>query len=106
MRDTELMHALRESKAMRGAALPDSVWRDLPLYLVDAIVYLDTHDGSLMYVVDLGEKIGKLAVRVNYSAKGRFDGVRAKTVSNFIQTGCLVERNNMSTGAQYVLLNM
>jgi len=104
MRDTELMHALRDSKAARGAALPESVWRDLPVHLAEATVYLDTQDSSLMYVVELGEKLGKLAVRVNYNAKGRFDGVRARIVSNFVQTGGLVERKNMTTGKQYVEL--
>lgn len=104
MRDTELMHALRDSKAARGAALPESVWRDLPVHLAEAAVYLDTQDSSLMYVVELGEKLGKLAVRVNYNAKGRFDGVRARIVSNFVQTGGLVERKNMTTGKQYVEL--
>ena len=104
MRDTELMHALRDSKAARGAALPESAWRDLPVHLAQATVYLDTQDGSLMYVVELGAKLGKFAVRVNYNAKGRFDGVRARIVSNFVQTGGLVEKNNIHTGTQYVPL--
>ena len=104
MRDTDLMHALRDTKTARGAALPDGVWRDLPLLLATAAVYLDTQDNSLMYVIELGEKLGKVAVRVNYNAKGRFDGVRLKIVSNFILTGGLVEPKNMHTGTQYVPL--
>lgn len=104
MRDSELMHALRDTKTARGAALPDDVWRDFPLRLDAAKPYLDTQDGSLMYFIDLGEKSGKVAVRVNYNEKGRFDGVRAKIVSNFVQTGGVVDANNFNTGTQYVPL--
>lgn len=103
MRDTELMHALRDSKTARGAALPESVWRDLPLYLEQAAVYLDTSNNSLLYVVDMGEQVGKVVVRVNYNEKGQFDGVRARIVSNFIQTGGLINKENLHE-SKYVLL--
>ncbi|MDD4942733.1 MAG: hypothetical protein PHQ13_04250, partial [Rhodoferax sp.] len=104
MRDNELVHALRDTKTARGAALPDDVWRDLPLRLDVALPYLDTQDRSLMYFIDLGAKFGKVAVRVNYNEKGRFDGVRAKIISNFIQTGGLVDARSLNTGTQYVPL--
>jgi hypothetical protein len=71
------------------------------MHLDAAVPYLDTHDNSLMYAIDLGAKLGKIAVRVNYNEKGRFDGARARIVSNFIQTGGQVEVNNMRAGAQY-----
>ncbi len=103
MRDTELLHALRETKAARGATLPESAWRDLPAELEAAAAYLDTEDGSLIYAFDLGERAGKVVIRVNYNQKGRFDGVRARIVSNFIQTGGIVDRFNL-TEARYVLL--
>jgi hypothetical protein len=103
MRDNELMHALRDDKALRGAALPDDVWRDLPLHLESAVAYLDTQDTALIYSIDLGERLGKIAVRMNYNEKGRFDGVRARIVSNFIQTGGVVDQFNQAE-ARYVLL--
>lgn len=103
MRDTELMHALRDDKVLRGAAIPDDVWRDLPLHLEAAVPYLDTQDTALIYFIDLGARLGKVAVRMNYNEKGRFDGVRARIVSNFIQTGGMVDQFNQAE-ARYVLL--
>ena len=87
MRDTELLHALRDYKTARGAALPDSVWRDLPTELEGATVYLDTTNNTLIYVVDTGDQLGKVVVRVNYNEKGQFDGLRARITSNFVVTG-------------------
>ena len=101
MRDTELLHALRDTKALRGASLPDSIWRNLPAELEAATPYLDTVTNTLIYIVDLGGDIGKIVVRVNYNEKGRFDGVRAKVISNFIQTGGSIEDYNLKQ-AQYV----
>lgn len=103
MRDTELLHALRVTKAARGATLPESAWRDLPAELEAASVYLDTLDNSLIYAFDLGERTGKVVIRVNYNQKGRFDGVRARIVSNFVQTGGVVDTNNLGE-SKYVLL--
>lgn len=97
MRDTELLHALRDTKVERGAALLDSVWRDLPTLLVNATPYFDTQDTALIYAIDLGNGLGKVVVRVNYNEKGRFDGVRARIVSNFIQTGGVVDAGDLSS---------
>lgn len=104
MRDTELLHALRDYKSERGAALPDSVWRDLPTELETATPYLDTQNNTLVYTIDLGEKLGKVVIRVNYNAKGQFDGVRTKQVSNFAITGGVVDVSNVMVGTQYVPL--
>ena len=95
MRDTELLHALRDYKADRGATLPDAVWRDLPQRLANADVYLDTKDQALIYAIDLGDQAGKVVVQVNYNLKGRFEGTRARIVSNFVQTGGLVNYRNL-----------
>jgi hypothetical protein len=95
MRDTELLHALRDTKATRGAGLPVEVWLELPRLLQTAEAYLDTNDLALIYSVDLGERWGKLVVRVNRNMKGRFNGVRAHLVSNFVQTGGLVNPDNL-----------
>lgn len=104
MRDTELLHALRETKTQRGAALPDSVWRDLPTELATATPYLDTQNNTLIYTIALSTQLGKVVIRVNYNAKGQFDGVRAKIVSNFAVTGGVVDISNVTMGTQYVPL--
>lgn len=103
MRDTELLHALRDSKAARGAALPDGVWRDLPQELEKATVYLDTQDQRLIYVLDVGGSLGKVAVAINFNEKGQFDGVRAKIVSNFVRTGGTLEAGDLKA-SRYQLL--
>lgn len=103
MRDTELLHALRDSKAARGATLPDSVWRDLPTELEAATAYLDTKNNALIYAIDLGDSVGKIVVRVNFNEKGQFAGVRARIVSNFVQTGGRIEEYNLNE-AQYIKL--
>jgi hypothetical protein len=91
LRDHELAHALRDAKALRGAALDLAVWRDLPAELANAVPYLDTADTALVYAIDLGPQQGKVLVKVNYNQKGQFDGARARITSNFIQTGGLVQ---------------
>jgi hypothetical protein len=103
MRDTELLHALRDTKSDRGAAIPDEAWRNLPELLQAAIPYLDTLDQALIYAIDLGLKIGKVVVRVNYNEKGRFDGIRVRIVSNFVQTGGLIDPQHMGM-SRYVSL--
>lgn len=105
MRDTELLHAIRDTKTERGAALPLEVWRDLPRLLEVAEPYLDTNDQALIYAVELGERWGKLVVRVNRNMKGRFDGVRAHLVSNFVQTGGVIGAGDMN-GSQYMPLTI
>ena len=97
MRDTELLHALRDTKADRGATLPDNAWRDLPIQLDNAKAYIDTTDQALIYVLDLGEALGKVVVRVNYNEKGQFGGVRAKVISNFVRTGGSLEPGDLKS---------
>lgn len=102
LRDQELLHALREAKQQRGSALPAQVWRRLPDLLADAVPYLDTQDTALVYAIDAGAGVGKVVVRVNYNAKGRFDGTRASITSNFIQTGGLVDADNVGADPRYL----
>jgi hypothetical protein len=104
MRDTELLHALRETKTTRGAALSDDAWRDLPRMLEGAVVYLDTDNNTLIYVLDTGDQLGKVVVRVNYNQKGQFDGVRARITSNFVVTGGEVLPRDLKA-QRYKLLN-
>ena len=104
MRDTELIHALRDSKVARGAALSADFWRQLPERLPSAAVYLDTTDNSLVYAVELDGKVGKVLVRINFNEKIRLDATRDRVVSNFVRTGGLVEASDLSGGTRYVLL--
>lgn len=104
LRDEELIHALRDTKSARDAALPLAVWRDLSALLDGATPYLDTHDAALVYAFDLPEGVGKVLVRVNYADKVRIDGKRTKLTSNFVRTGGVVDSTSIRTGSQYVPL--
>lgn len=103
LRDHELIHAIRDSKDFRGAMLPLEVWLNLPNYLKNAKVYLDTIKGNLLYAFDLPNVTGKIVVRVNYSKKVNNDGKRERVLSNFVVTGGLIEAENLNA-KQYVLL--
>lgn len=104
LRDSELIHALRDSKAGRGTALSAQTWRDLPELLETATPYLDTEDTALVYVFDAPEGLGKVAVRVNYTSKVQQGGKRDKLTSNFIRTGGTVETKSIENDARYVEL--
>lgn len=104
IRDSELLHAIRDTKTERGAAIPDEVWRELPALLENATPYWDKVKKNLIYAIDLGPKVGKFAVEINYNEKGWFDGVRAKLVSNFVRTGGLVKPTSLKD-TKYVALN-
>lgn len=103
LRDHELIHALRDSKTDRGAALPMEVWLNLPTYMELAIPYLDTGNNTLLYVMDIQPDIGKVVVRVNYSSKVKVGGKRSVITSNFIRTGGMIEISNLD-GAGYIAL--
>jgi len=101
LRDQELLHALRDAKADRGAALPEAVWRDLPRYLAKATPYLDTQDQALVYAFDLPEGTGKVLVRVNYTEKMRDGDQRIKVTANFIRTAGIVDPMNIAGDSRY-----
>ena len=106
LRDRELLPALRASKALRGAALPVDVWRNLPELLDGAAAYLDTQDQALLYAIDAGGDVGKVVLRVAYNERGRYDGVRERITSNFIQTGGLVDYANLAVDPRYRRLGL
>lgn len=101
LRDHELVHALRDSKDARGAALPMDVWLNLADYLDKAEPYLDTINSTLLYAFDLPGVTGKVVVRVNHSKKVKEDGKRKTLASNFIVTGGIINPDNL-TGSVYV----
>lgn len=106
LRDQELVHALREAKAVRGTTLPVDVWRRLPDLLDAAAAYLDDQDQALVYVIDAGGAVGKVVVRVNYNAKGQLGGERMRITSNFIRTGGIVDLPDIAGNARYKKLRV
>lgn len=105
MRDTELMHALRDTKVTRGAHLTEDFWFNLPSQLAQATAYLDTADQALIYAIDQGNgKTAKVVLRINYADKTRLGRQRQRVTANFIQTGGVVETINLTTGSQYIAL--
>jgi hypothetical protein len=104
LRDRGLIHALRDAKSARGAALPERAWRDLPQHLAQATPYLDTQDQALVYAFDLPDGTGKVLVRVNYTEKVRDGGRRARVTTNFIRTAGIVDPMNIAGDPRYVEL--
>lgn len=106
LRDSELIHALRDAKSSRGAVLGLDTWRNLPDLLNRAAVYLDTQDTALIYVFDSADGMGKIAVRVNYTAKIQGSAGREKITSNFIRSGGVIDArfNVLNEPGRYVLL--
>jgi hypothetical protein len=102
MRDTELMHALRDTKVTRGAHLTETFWASLPTQLAQATAYLDTADQALIYAINQGDgQTAKVVLRINYADKARLGRQRQRVTANFIQTGGVVETINLTTGSQY-----
>jgi SPP1 gp7 family putative phage head morphogenesis protein len=94
MRDSELLHAVRDTKLARGAALEPEQWAQLPDLLDTATPYLDTQDQALVYAIELPERAGKVVIRLNYTEKARFGSQRARVTANFVQTGGVVDADN------------
>ncbi|MBB4844988.1 SPP1 gp7 family putative phage head morphogenesis protein [Paucibacter oligotrophus] len=101
LRDTEVMHALRDSKVARGAAVPENVLADLPNHLPGAAVYLDTVNNTLVYAMSLPGQVGKVVVRVNYSEKGRLGAERMKITANHVATAGIIQASDL-LAARYV----
>lgn len=105
LRDHEVLHSLRDTKNARGASLSVDVLKALPGQLASAEIYWDIKNQALVYVFDLGERLGKAAVKLNYNEKSRMHGERLGVVSNFVRTLGEVDPFNMSDVTQYVRLN-
>lgn len=103
LRDHELVHAIRDSKVDRGAALPLDVWLNLPAFLDQAQPYFDTINKSLLYAFDIPDRKGKVVVGINRVEKIRDQDVRKRMASNFITTGGMVDASNLKEG-RYVPL--
>lgn len=104
LRDHELLHAIRDTKAGRGHALPVETWRDLPRLLETATPYLDSVDTALLYAFDLEGEAGKVLIRVNYTEKVKQGGARSRVTANFVRSGGVVEKVNIENDSRYVAL--
>ncbi len=86
----EVTHLLAEAR--KGAkALPEEVVLNLPAYLAKAKAVVWDGAGrrkALLYVLDLEqEKLGRVVVRLDYSAKG--------VITNAVRSGAMVGRSNL-----------
>lgn len=94
----ELTHLLAEAR--KGAkALPEEVVLNLPAYMAKAKAVIWDGAGrrkALLYVLDLKrEKLGRVVVRLDYSAKG--------VPTNAVRSGALVQEANLKQKGMTVL---
>lgn len=105
LRDTELLHMLRDSKVLRGAMLAQEDVLQLPLLLADpAAVVWDTADAALVYVLDTPDQLNKVVVRINYAVKLN-DGQRITVSTNSIRTAGRTDLGDLRNAARYTLLD-
>ena len=72
IRDSDIFHALRDTKKEKSLSLPFAVFAQLPRQLQKAqAVFLDaTHaPPSLLFVNRVGDKVHKIVVPINYKIK-------------------------------------
>ncbi|WP_311515275.1 phage head morphogenesis protein [Oligella urethralis] len=88
LRDTELLHLVRESKRSRHAALSIEALKKLPGFFGQPLaIYLDTEDEALIYVISEDKKTSeKVVVRMNYTQRVKEKGKRMSMLSNSVRT--------------------
>jgi len=93
MRDTELLHLVRQTKSKRGAALSMEDILNLPALLANARAVLwDTDDPALVYVLRLvGRDAKKAVVRVNWTTRVNTEAGREAITANAIRTAGRVQ---------------
>lgn len=110
VRDEDIIHALRDSKASAGATLSVSVYRRLPELLERATaVLLDISKGpeAMLYVVDLIQpdgEVGKLVVQLDQFGKTKIDGQRKGVLMNIVRTATVINPNALKDRKAYKLL--
>lgn len=109
VRDEDVLHTLRDSKAGSDAALPPGVYRHLPelLQRVNALL-LEAETGVLLYVVDLVREDGqvvKLVLKMDMTVKMRLAGGKpARVPLNIVRTATVMDPNALRDRARYELL--
>lgn len=66
-------------------------------------ILLNSADNTLNHAIDLGQRLGKIVVRVNFNEIGRFDGTRSHRLKLHSYRG-MVERYNLDSQPNYLLL--
>lgn len=111
VRDIDVLHALRDSKAAGGSALDPSVYRRLPELLERAqavLVELGSSPPAVLYVVDLvdaGGEAGKLVVQVDMPVKTTVEGQRLRKVPvNLVRTATVIDPAALRDEQRYRLV--
>ncbi len=88
LRDTDILHAMRDSKDDK---LPLEFWENIADYIASPeAILLDTlqAENVLLYIIDLGNNKGKVIVKLDYDLKVRDEnGKRQKITTNIIRSG-------------------
>lgn len=108
VRDADVLHALRDSKAAQGRAIPAEVYRQLPAALRSpAAVLRETDTGALLYVIDIVDaagRVGKAVVSLDYAVRLMTEGKRATVRINVVRTATMINANALADRGKYDLL--
>lgn len=110
VRDVDVLHALRDSKAAKAAAISPSVYRRLPELLARAtavILEVGSTPPALLYVVDLvGEdgQVAKLVVQLDMPVKIRVEDARRAVPLNLVRTATVMDSQALQDRTRYQLL--
>ncbi|HSI41773.1 MAG TPA: phage minor head protein [Xanthobacteraceae bacterium] len=102
-------HMMRDSKRMRGAAVPAALLRRIPELLArPRAVLFDKRNPALLYVFDVpgDDRLGKLVVRIDYMTKARHKiGPTARITTNAIRTAGMVARDILEDQTAYDVIS-
>lgn len=87
LRDAELLHLVRDGKALRGAMLAQEDVLQLPMLLAKPTAVLwDEVDQALIYLLDTPGQTNKAVIRINYTVKLNNDGQRSLVAINSVRS--------------------
>lgn len=94
MRDSDILHALRDSKQKKGLSMPMEFFKKLPEHISEptAILLDETQKmPTLVYVYETQQ--GKLAIKLDYKTeiKNKETKEREKRVVNLVRTGSIAQ---------------
>lgn len=102
LRDAELLHLVRDSKALRNAMLSQEEVLQLPDLLAKPTAVLwDAADQALIYLLDTPGQTNKVVIRVNYTVKLNNEGRRSMGVINGIRSAGRAEVSDLK---QYIVI--
>lgn len=110
VRDVDVLHALRDSKADKPAGISPSIYRRLPELLARAqavLLEVGSTPPALLYVVDLvGEdgRVDKLVVQLDGPIKIRVEDARRAVPLNLVRTATVMDPQALQDRTRYQLL--